>query len=92
MHRYEIPIDDKPHVVALTDTPVAAATQRGGGESPWGHTNVEIWAEYSPSEHPITQFTYQIFGTGHPLPDNARHVLTCPRDGLGLVWHVYELV
>lgn len=85
MRRYEIPIDDKPHSVALTDSPVAAATQQG-------NMNVEIWAEYNPSKHPIVVRVYQVFGTGQTLPANARHRLTCLGNGLGLVWHLYELV
>src|SRR5260370_973455 len=34
---------------------------------------------------------FQVFGTGHPLPQNARYVGTCPRVS-GLVWHLFELV
>jgi hypothetical protein len=51
---------------------------------------VEFWAEFTAGA-PKTPRRFQVFGTGHPLPPDARHVGTCPRVS-GLVWHLYELV
>lgn len=84
MYRYVIPIDDAPHVVKLTDSPVAAAAMTATDA-------VEFWAEYD-TFGVESKRTFYVFGTGHPVPGNARHLFTCPRTRDGLVWHLYELM
>ena len=85
MFRYVVPVDDRPHVIELWDTPVAVAARRDGGGF-----SVEFWAEHAEGGLTIVH-TYQVFGTGHPLPNGAEWVATCPRMPEGLVWHLYEL-
>jgi hypothetical protein len=82
MFRYAVPVDDRPWTFDLTGDPVHVAN---------GNTldEVEFWAEFT-NGAPKTARHFQVFGTGHPLPDNARWVGTCPRMS-GLVWHLYEL-
>jgi hypothetical protein len=83
MFRYEIPIDDWDHAVALTGDPVGAAAAAG----PFG---VEFWAEHTdgaPEHHRL----YHVFGTGHLLPDGAKWIGTCPRTEDGFVWHLFDV-
>lgn len=83
MYRYVVPVDDRPHLVLLTSSPVHVANGRTLKE-------VEFWAEHV-SGAPEVARAFQVFGTGHPLPDNARYVGTCPRTREGIVWHLYEI-
>ena len=81
MFRYVVPVDDQQHTFTLTCSPVAVATA-----DPFG-TAVEFWAEHV--DDPGIPRAFQVFGTGHPLPPDARWVGTCARTS-GLVWHLYE--
>ena len=84
MYRYMIPVDDRPHIETLTGDPVAvAATADSRG--------VEFWAEYD-EQFGKSDRAFQVFGTGHPIPDGAVWVGTCPRTDLGLVWHLFEIL
>jgi hypothetical protein len=83
MYRYTVPVDDRPHLVLLTSSPVHVANGRTLDE-------VEFWAEHV-SGAPEVARAFQVFGTGHPLPENARYVGTGPRTREGIVWHLYEL-
>lgn len=82
MFRYVIPVDDRPHLVLLTGSPVHVA----GGQT---LDEVEFWAEHV-SGAPEVARAFQVFGTGHPLPRDARYAGTCPRTPEGIVWHLYE--
>jgi hypothetical protein len=80
MHRYAVPVDDQRHRFSLTCSPVAVAAA--------DIDRVEFWAEDTDDAGMIRAF--QVFGTGHPLPADARWVGTCQRIS-GLVWHLYEV-
>ena len=82
MFRYTVQVDDQPHVIRLTNDPVAVAVGATVDE-------VEFWAEHDMDalEYPAA---FIVVGTGHPIPDGARYVGTCPRVH-GLVWHLYRL-
>jgi hypothetical protein len=83
MYRYVVPVDDQVHEIALSTRPgyaAATADERG----------VEFWCEHL-EDGPSFLCYLQVFGTGHPLPPNARWVATCPRTPSGLVWHLYEM-
>jgi hypothetical protein len=83
MFRYTVPVDDKAHEFALTSDPVAVAAPQV--------EVVEFWAEHDEDEGAgAPRRVFQVFGTGHPLPEGAVWVGTCPRIH-GLVWHLYEL-
>lgn len=84
MFRYSVPIDGEPHTIELTNCPTETAVVAAAGGV------VEFWAENFDRE-PVFKRTYQVFGTGHPLPPDANHVGTCPRTPEGLVWHLFEL-
>lgn len=82
MYRYTIPVDAQPHVVQLTNEPLHVDSGATIDE-------VDFWAEHDEGalEYPAA---FQVAGTGHPLPDEAVYVGTCPRVR-GLVWHLYRL-
>lgn len=80
--RYTVPVDGQPHLVLLTGSPVAVAN----GPVP---DEVEFWAEHV-SGAPEAARAFQVFGTGHPLPPDARYAGTCPRTPEGVAWHLYE--
>ena len=84
MFRYTVPVDGQPWTFDLTSDPVAVAN---GGTL----DEVEFWAEHTEGV-PKTARRFTVFGTGHPLPGNARYIGTCPRTREGNVWHLYELV
>lgn len=91
MYRYLVPIDDFPHLIPLSPmwSPVAVAT--GSGERPdAGNGCVEFWCEHEEGT-PEIKHAFQVFGTGHELPDGAQWIGTTARDSLGLVWHLYEV-
>jgi hypothetical protein len=81
MFRYAVPVDDQPHTIALTHGPVAVASP----ELAW----VEFWAEHTEGATQADR-TFQVFGTGQPLPEGAKWIGTCPRVS-GIVWHLYEV-
>jgi hypothetical protein len=70
------------------DVPLPAATLIMAAVP--GEFSVEFWAEHAKNGLTIAH-AYQVFGTGHPLPDGAEHVATCPRTAEGLVFHLYEM-
>lgn len=83
IYRYTVPADDRPHDISLTSSPVHVANGATLDE-------VEFWAEHADGAPEVTR-SFQVFGTGHLLPGNARYIGTCPRTREGLVWHLYEL-
>lgn len=85
MFRYVVPIDDLEYSFPLTGDPVAVAAIRSAGAYA-----VEFWAEHD-DDAPERSRRFQVFGTGHPLPDGASWAGTCPRMANGLVWHLYEI-
>lgn len=89
MLRYEIFVEDGPQTVNLQGPVLHVAASRGGGE--WvTRPVVEFWAEGDPSRRG-EQCTFQVFGTGHRLPEGAVWRGTTARTPEGLVWHLYEL-
>lgn len=84
VHRHEIPVDDQPHTVKLTSNPRAATAKHVEAS----HI-VEFWAEHHGDQWASPR-TFQVYGTGHPIPDNAHWHGTTQRID-GLVWHLFEL-
>ena len=83
MFRYVVPVDDRGHTFELTGNPVAVAVTED-------FDSVEFWAEHATATGTVPLRAFQVFGTGQPLPDDARWTGTCPRTPGGLVWHLYE--
>lgn len=82
MYRYAVPINDQAHLIELSGDPVGVAA----AIDTW---SVEFWAEYTAGAPQVNR-AFQVFGTGHPLPEGACWIGTCPRVA-GLVWHLYEM-
>jgi hypothetical protein len=81
VYRYEVPVDDAWHDVTLSGPVVHVASRNGD------HRTVHFWALAGTG----TPFTarLRVFGTGHPVPDEAvyRGTAICEP----LVWHLFEL-
>jgi len=90
MFRYAIPADNQPHVHQLTADPVAVAAALEYDEACGYHHCVEFWCEHTDGAPEVAR-SFQVFGTGHALPDGARWWGTAERTGGGLVWHLYEI-
>lgn len=86
--RHEVPIDDQPHTFKLTCDPHAVATKRIGVAHANVTHRVEFWVEHE--DGAAAEWTFQVFGTGQPIPSSARLIGTTERLD-GLVWHLYEL-
>lgn len=82
MLRYEVEINDLPQAFTLSGNlrHVASAL----------FDVVEFWAEDEPGAPTITR-TFQVYGTGNPIPDHAVWRGTTDRTPEGAVWHLYEL-
>lgn len=84
IYRYEIEVDDQPHSFELTGgDPVRV-------EATPDSRIVQFWA-VSDETVPPRKRTFQVVGTGHPLPTGARWRGTTSRTPGGLVWHLVEL-
>jgi hypothetical protein len=83
VHRYEVSVDDHAHDIELHG-PIVHVDCRNPDR-------VEIWA-MTGVQQPMVR-TFQVFGTGQPLPDNAAHIGTALAGRGGtLVWHLFELL
>ena len=82
IHRYEVPVDDRPHRHILGGPIVHVAAFHVDA--------VEFWAVYD-VDGMQQQRAFQVVGTGHEIPSGARHVGTAIAPGGRLVWHLMEL-
>jgi hypothetical protein len=80
VYRYTVPLDDQWHTVHLDHSPLGAVEFDGGRA-------LSFWAEDNGG--PKLARRFRGFGTGHPVPDDARYWGTAPRKH-GLVFHLYE--
>ncbi|MBQ1122629.1 hypothetical protein [Streptomyces sp. B15] len=91
MLRHGLVVSDTPTQITLDGDPVHVAAARLGA-GPNAQHIVEFWAEGSIEDTGTERTrTFQVIGTGHALPDGARHWGTTDRTPEGLVWHLYEL-
>lgn len=82
MLRYEVGIDGRVSHELTGDPVHVGALACGAG--------VEFWAEHDEGQ-PVRRRTFQVVGTGHPVPPGAQWAGTAPRTPEGLVWHLYEI-
>ena len=81
--RYEVPVDDQPHTIALTAGPISVGCRQAN--------RVEFWAIHD-DDALVYQRTFIVVGTGHPLPSNSQTVHgTAVAPGGALVWHLVEV-
>lgn len=89
MLRYEVEVNDEPQTLDVQGSVLHVAAIREKGEAIGTH-KVEFWAEGDPNKRG-EQRTFQVFGTGHQIPDGAVWRGTADRTPEGLVWHLFEL-
>lgn len=82
--RFVVPVDDRAHSHKLSSEPLKVARGYQAQEV------VEFWVEDRDGA-PTVERWFQVFGTGHVLPDDARWVGSCERSPDGLVWHLFEV-
>lgn len=83
IYRYEVPVDGDAHIFELDGNPLHVEAR--------SDTVVEFWAhKYEDGKQGIRR-VFQVFGTGHPLPEDARWFGTTSRTPSGLVWHLFEV-
>jgi hypothetical protein len=88
MLRYQVVVADQPTAIPLNSDPLHVEAVPFGMEGP--HV-VELWAEDDADTAHVVRY-FQVFGTGHPIPDAAKWWGTTARTDQGLVWHLYELL
>lgn len=85
--KHVIPVDDEWHE---RHTGEILHVDHQETERGWGTDAVTFWFENRGDDYTHTR-AFRVFGTGHPVPDEARYEGTCI--GVrGLVWHLYSLV
>ena len=80
VHRYTVPVDDHWHRLELPGPVLHVATR--------DPQVVELWCEVRVA--PAAPVRLRVFGTGHPIPDEAVYVGTALSPFGGLVWHLYR--
>lgn len=48
-----------------------------------------LWIKFDPDREPVTH-TFEIVGTGNPVPEHSEYVGTWQQDGY--VWHLFEVI
>jgi hypothetical protein len=86
IHRFELPIDDRPHGIDLTGEILHTAVRRPGA--------VDVWYQARPDGMEPMRRSFQIVGTGQPIPGHLGYYFTHKGTALSpdgqLVWHVLE--
>lgn len=83
IRRYELPVG-APVAFDLGGNPLRVEAR------PDDPGTVEFWAEYHTGVSGFRR-TFQVFGTGQPIPEGAQWFGTASRTPEGLVWHLFEL-
>lgn len=88
IHRAELPIDDRPHGIDLTGEILHTASRRPGA--------LDVWYQARPAGMDPMRRSFQIVGTGQPIPAHlglylhSTHAGTAITPDGALVWHVLE--
>ena len=82
VHRYEVPVDDRPHRHILGGPIVHVAGRFVDA--------VEFWAIHD-DDGEQAQRTFQVVDTGEEIPAGATHVGSAIAPGGRFVWHLFEL-
>lgn len=79
--RVSLSIDNQPHRVRMATLPLAIA---------YRNNTIEFWYEEYPHLENKDRF-FAVYGTGEEIPADAVYRGTAQRNGLGEVWHLYEV-
>lgn len=88
--RYRIHLTSQPQILRAMPGPVVdvdAATI--GVDHPAATYVLDLWID-GDGEDVTSQRTFQVVGTGQPIPERARYCGSASRAG-GFKWHLYEL-
>ncbi|KAB2347363.1 DUF7352 domain-containing protein [Actinomadura rudentiformis] len=88
VYRHRLIVGSPPHTVAA-GTPLHCEAVRID-VGPNAQHGVDFWTLHDDGAQELKR-TFQVFGTGHDLPDGARYWGTTARTEDGLVWHLFEL-
>lgn len=84
VRRYVLAVGERATVKLSSPAgPVLAVAARDEGV-------VEFWDEHIDDGSAFDR-VFEVFGTGHPIPDGAQWRGTASRTESGHVWHLYEL-
>lgn len=89
MFRYRVSVNDEPHQFELSSDPLHVEAGRWGVH-PQGPHFVDFWT-INVDGAPQRSRSFQVFGTGQPLPEDAKYIGTTARTDEGAVWHLFEL-
>lgn len=90
MLRFDVLVNDKPQTLPVAGG-IRRVEARRLGVGLAAVRAVEFWAEGTAA--PVeTERIFQVFGTGHELPEGAIWRGTTARTPDGLIWHLYELL
>lgn len=95
MFRYWLTVDGGPQRFKLGGDPVHVEAGRLGAGPDAPHI-VEFWVpmdddDFRADADTRVWRTFQVFGTGHELPEGARWFGTTGRTSEGFVWHLFEV-
>ena len=78
--RYEVPVDDRWHIIR-SGPPLHVGCRQ--------LDTVEFWAANSDDPNaPVEDRHFRVYGTGHPMPDELVYVDTAVAPEGHLVWHL----
>jgi len=87
VYKTVIPIDDKPHPVVTNGSILHVGRQETTSVCFWH----EHWTDTELAPESAAEGWYQVFGTGHDIPQDAYHIGTVQDIVRGLVWHLYQV-
>jgi hypothetical protein len=86
VYKYQVPVNDRLAVIHMHKGARILHVSDNGDIS-----NVYFWAEIDTSAEAMEPRFFQLFGTGHAIPDTAKWIGTTTTSSL-LVWHLYEVL
>lgn len=83
IRKYEVPADEKSHILSLTGGILFIDASRDVNE-------LDVWTDVSDA-HPSYSVKLRVFKDGQDIPDDAVYQGTTGRTLDGAVWHLFEV-
>lgn len=87
VHKFAVPLGERFTIDIPYGMVVGFDQQAPEGSFGPGAKDMFMWVEYQPG-WPSDARTFEVFGTGQPIPDECQHVRTALVRPF--VWHLYE--
>lgn len=85
IYKYPIRIADVQEVLLPLNAEILTAQMQSG--------TLCLWAKVEEGNTSMEERTIEVFGTGHPMSNNARRYIgTAQMHGGSLIWHVFERI